>query len=456
MDCKGILDPKTMLQSRSACIFKYLDSEKNSSTLTLPIILSFVKNKELVRRVVGNSDRVKIKYLLGVNKKWNSDMDKKELDYIVDNIDVKCVRMGKNISSEFTETYNSILFLEEIMGVIDKKNFVERGDYYIKNNRIENIDKKKDILCKNDRKCSNVNCINRTTSKGGKECINKQRYRTDEYYILNDTIYRLLCKSKIVSGYSGIFRHYTKDNIPTDKYTIVFPFFGEKIVDLFRGFNAFYLNGYITRVLCKNKRHVGIIKGLYDAVNSWYKTCQTVLEAIPKKSTIYIVGCSLGGALSNIVSFLLLEKGYKNIHMYALGSPRVGDEDFREYINNSNLSYDSANYIRFNNILSKKTFYTQFDPVIKFPVRKSHKLFANNGRMRCMASGITFNPLNMIDNQPDYEMFSFSKSFPVDRKCKKLWYYVHSIPAYGHAFFADIGKNAEIFDRVIDKEKEKC
>lgn len=522
-----------LLENRSAVLYNFLLSKvfgkKDkifSIYLTLPIILSFVKNDKFIENALlqcqnAFSQGVGIKNpeterdsqiqlskaLLMCNREWNASL--REYNNIVANIDVRCVWNDNGIDPFYTDTVRSLMFLQQIMGVIDKPTFQEGSEFYVNlsTDKLVAISEKKDKKCSvlDESQCErDTDCILRLSSVGKKACINNERYRTTKpgekpsYYILDDPytekqiVYRSLCITRVVSGFAGIFEQYDigkdKKTKPNGKYTIVFPPFGgstwkEKI----GGIMTFYYNGYISKTRAVRSGRapdmdVGIMIGMANAIDAWYESCNQTLQNIPKNAHIYIAGCSLGGALANVAAFRLLQLGYTNIHMYALGAPRIGDENMTRYMSLCNLAPDSANYVRINNIIKDKQFYTQFDPVTKFPINTwsalavtgSHLRFVDNARMRCMEGGLTFNPvLDTFVTQPDYDMMPFekirrlgfnpNKGTPLGGECEEQFAFVHSIPAYSANNFVGArdyegspNDYSNYFDRIIDLNMEKC
>lgn len=528
--CQDVYRYNRLLESRSACIYEYLvkllGEEKVFSTyLTLPIVLSFATNQNLVEEAILQvqdafiqgvplaraSDRDKqialTKRLLKCNLSWNEKLI--ETKQIQDSINIRLVRNENGIDPYFVETVRCLMFLQQIMGVIDKPTYQEAGNKYfnITKHSLGFIDSKKDNKCnmfEDEDKCSrDKDCVLRVSSKGDKNCINRERIRTTtpnkptSYYILEDSytdtdiVYVPLFISKIISGYSGVFEQfYSRDSktVKANKYTIAFPPFGGKTFqDNFNGFRTFYIEAYIQSINARASGNapsgqVGIITGLYKAVMSWYNECKNIIATIPKDADIYICGCSLGGALSNVTAFFLLQLGYTKIHLYAMGSPRVGDVTFVNYMEKSGLMPDSANYVRFNNVIKNGTFYTEFDPVAKFPINSwsllsafgMHLRYANNPHLRCMGAGLTFNPvLGTFLTQPEFDFLPGVKlrnfgrdvnaGLPIDGDCEDLFFLLHSIPAYSANNFVGardyevaVPNYRDYFDHVIDVSKEKC
>jgi hypothetical protein len=523
-----------LLENRSAVLYNFLLDKifvKNkifTSYMTLPIVLSFVQNPVFIENALlqihnAFSQGVGIKNatierdsniqlsnsLLTCNQEWNTKLDKNIYSNIVKTIQVHCVWDANGIDPFYTETIRSLMFLHQIMGVIDKPSFQEGSDFYV---NLES-DKLLKISTQKDDKCNSLDslrceeepdCVLRMSSTGKSSCINSERYRTTKpgekpsYYVLDDPynekqlVYRSLCITRVVSGFAGIFQQYDiakdKKTKANGKYTIVFPPFGGATwKDKIGGIMTFYYNGYIssTRAVKSGRSpemDVGIMIGMAKAIDTWYESCNAILKTIPKNADIYIVGCSLGGALANVAAFKLLQFGYTNVHMYALGAPRIGDENMARYMNNCGLAPDSANYVRINSIIKGSTFYTQFDPVTKFPVNTwsslaitgSHLRFTDNGRMRCMEGGLTFNPvLGTFGSQPDYDMMPFeqmrrlgfnpNKGTPLGGDCEEQFGFVHSIPAYSANNFVgardyegDGNDYTDYFDRIINLNEEKC
>lgn len=521
-----------LLENRSAVLYNFFlrnvfkkNTDIFSMYMTLPIVLSFVADKSYVENAllqthnafsqgigikkpeIERDSHIRLSYaLLACNEEWNKHT--KETDAIVKNISVRCVWNENGIEPFYAETLRSIMFLQQIMGVINRSNFQEGGDSYINaSGKVTTINSMADKGCSelDEKNCERGECILRPTSTGGKSCINKERYRTTKpglktsYYILDDPyfdnkiVYTFLCTTRIVAGFSGIFQQYDvskNGSIRSNgKYTIVFPpFGGDTIRDKIGGIMTFYYNGYIANVEAVSSGKapamtVGIMIGIAKAIDQWFIECRETIQTIPKDAHIYITGCSLGGALANVAAFRFLQLGYKNVHMYSFGAPRIGDENMSKYMSACNLASDSANYVRINNIIAENgRFYTQFDPVTKFPINTwsllaasgSHLRFVNNARMRCMEGGLTFNPvLGTFDSQPDYDMLPYerlrrmgynpNKGTPIGGDCDELFGFIHSIPAYSANNFVgardyegDPAEYTNYFDRIINMKNEPC
>ena len=521
--CSEVSQLPRLLESRSACLYEYLvktlGKDKVFSTyLTVPIVLSFVEDGKFCqdfiqaeselfcigiglsateqRKQAGTIQNI-MRKLLDCNREWNRNL--RDYGKIV-----RTVRAAAVYRNPFYDnTIQTLIFVKEVLGVIGKSNFQEGSEYYIdyEKGEIATIDKKRDKKCvslseqecKRDRDCSV-----RVTSKGGKACINSQRYRTiqpeqkSSYYVLENgyaeqkVIYKPLCLFHIISDNAGIFQQYDKDLTPTGEYTIVFPPFGGDTQSNIKAFWTFYWKGYLKTVPTNKGPDVGVQIGLLEYIDAWLDACWNVIDRIPKKAHIYVSGVSLGAALANIAAFRLADMGYKHVHMYAFGGPRVGDEAFRTYMESGILEKDSANYVRFNNVLKEKTFYTQFDPVCKFPINTwstwsavgMHLRYVDNPLMRCMGGGLTFSPVfETYSTQPDYDMLPFdqirrmflydvNKDTPVGANCDNHWPTVHSVGSYETENFIgqrdfDIEENRTIvytdfYDRIIDLSVEPC
>jgi hypothetical protein len=517
--CKNVTKPYRLLESRSACTWKFLSREigtKNvySNMMTIPIITSFMtdaQGKSAVKKCVEamvngmfNEDESKVgekfyntivevcERLRLCNVEWNRKMG------------APAEQMYKTLNPHITylnpmykETVRNLLFLQEIMGVINKPSFVEGSQYHVilagKRERFTTIDPAIDELCKHKspRECENDDrCVFRRTSKGSKECISAQRHRTiragddTSYYVQevpDKIVYRPKCLYFIISGNAGIFRQYKVLNSSlseTKNISIVFPPFGGNSKETSYGFGVYYWGGYIQNVpaIVSGKAsagNVGVQIGLWRWIESWYSTCLRQMEesnSIDRDNDhIYITGVSLGGALANLASFKLLQLGYKHVHMYACGAPRVGDANFNRYMGLADLEPDSANYIRFTNLVKDNKFYCQFDPICKFPPNQwsfwglsgyGHLRFVDNPRIRLMGAGLTFNPvLSTFENQPEYDMIPYAKArrmwltsmnkyVHIGADCESHWGFVHSIGSYSAMAF--YGQN--IFDGS-DSEK---
>jgi hypothetical protein len=118
--------------------------------------------------------------------------------------------------------------------------------------------------------------------------------------------------------------------------------------------------------------------GFYRQFNSVYPDIQKHIDSNQDKNNINISGHSLGGALSQICSYELMNKyPDKNIECYTFGSPRVGDQKF---INN--IKFKSWRVYNFE------------DPVPMVPMTK--KFMHYNDNCLCLYN-------NKCDNSPrDY------------------------------------------------------
>jgi hypothetical protein len=305
-------------------------------------------------------------------------------------------------------------FLEDIMGVINRSDYVLRGDKYYdeEKNKIYNIKKEKDDECdqlppKLNRPFSKrssmtsimdeylsqreespevkmdqyFSCEDNSSCKFRKgKCINKERHATarpnksiPSYYLLknlyknfgsgnpNYYLYIPLNYSHTVAGFSGVFeRKYIDKNgnalsSNPKQISIVFPPFdmtGEGgVMDIAKiALSGLYNFGF-ARSMRILDNGIGVLNGLYEVIEDWYTKYFSPLN-IPMDSEIFISGTSLGGALTNLCAFHLRIKGFDNIHYYANGAPRVGNSKFKEYMEmDGNFSQDSGNFIRYINII---------------------------------------------------------------------------------------------------------
>jgi hypothetical protein len=521
--CEELSNPRRLLETRSACMYQFLKKlygrENTYSTdMTLPFILSFDRDSrfcakaiDLICQELCQDDesefpkRVKVSTnLLECNKVWNKVMQKQgTYEFIADNIDIEIA----TDNPKFNETIDTLRFYTEVIGILNRKAYEEQQPYYVdsKTASLVKINAKIDKKCKaySENLCEeDKDCILRETSKGGKSCMNAQRIRTFEpnkattYYIFERPfvenkyyVYRCLAKRHIIAGTAGIFSRYkvtaSKNIKPDNTITITFPPLADD--SYYQHFIAFYLEARLELVEAKPsgnapKMEVGISNGMLEKITEWYNIDFSPLN-IDSNIPIIIQGVSLGGALANVAAFILIQNGYTNIHMYAYGAPRVGDERFVYYMEKAGLQPDSANYIRFNNVIKNDTFYTQFDPATKFPPNTwslsmpGAYRFVDNPLIKCMGAGLIFNSVfQMLSTQSDYDMVpgahvrrlylnNINDATPVGAgNCDNLWKYVHSTNAYDSEIF--IGRKlywnddkriySECFDRIIDLNIEKC
>ena len=507
--CRDVMKSPRIFEARSACLWKYiteLDFIVYSQLTTIPILLSFINYEsahqwalESVQLIATTflNERDRTKYielmsnifldLIDLNRDWNTQLPEEQKNKIATSLQLHKVYGNRFYDS----TIIQLNFLTEIMGVIDKQSFTENSNYYVQYRRgrryekiyqIFDIDYKQDNKCKQTRaeRCNaTYGCKLRNNLKGKSQCVSEQRYRsitsgdddTSKFYIQEYSKNKLVCYEpiciyNIASRNSGIFRQYDvvehKILRKSNRVSIVFPPFQESTTMMLKIFNVFYIGGYIRNVFANESGHakegnVGIQSGLWSLIENWYNNCKDKLEYYVKhEDHIYITGTSFGGALCNVAAFMLIQKGYKNIHMYAFGSPRVGDEKFKNYMENANLMNDSANYVRFVNVVKKNKFYTEFDPMTKFPPNEwsilghmgRHLRFVDNPRIRIMGGGYTFNPVfNTFNSQPDYNIHPLTKlgrkyfaqddenATPIGLDCANHFPYVHSLKAYGSLTF---------------------
>lgn len=510
LDCKKVSIHRRLLESRSACLYKYLEVKSGvenvfTNFITLPIVCSFIRDEEKKNKIMDNLYHVMFtghpnqvtrehetvqqgKELLKCNEYWNKSLEPSVYDKICRDIDIEDINEG----DKYNETMKYISLLKGILGVINTSSWIERTDYYVNlDDKISKIDKKRDTNC--NKKPLDVceeegECIKRLSkSEGGYKCINSQRFRTltrdDAYYIHEDAyldekfLYRPVCTSYIIAGNSGIFREEKIGSTSitfTGNYVITFPpFDGDGSWKFYAtAAHAMFWKAYIVQRHTKTGRQVGINDAYYTYIDNWYNACFKDQEELKKDANIYIVGVSLGGALANICAYYLHEKGYENIHFHAYGAPRVGDEEFKKYMDSIDFGADSYNYVKFLNVKDKNgAFYTQFDPVVKFPPNEycissyfGYCLrYVDNTRIRIMNSGLTFNPVfETFSTQPDYDMIRtrgpISIMTPLGSICSNFWGYMHSVDAYNPDVFGGIigvpGENYYDYDSSIRDMKD--
>ena len=102
-----------------------------------------------------------------------------------------------------------------------------------------------------------------------------------------------------------------------------------------------------------------VYSGVYDYLNRFLPKIETYIENNFMINNIYITGFSLGAATSIICSYLLKKKfPKKNIFNYSFGSMKIGNKDFVEKYNNSDIV--------------KVLLLNKNDPVTKFPFNKKY------------------------------------------------------------------------------------
>ena len=351
--------------------------------------------------------------IMECNRNWNiSDANSHLFDTTKERLNLTvCLE-----NPDYNNLKNEISFLEEIMGVIDKNDYVvqKQTKYYDeKTDELLDIDANKDNICKDydEKFCmENPDCYYR---KG--KCINKQRHSSARprktpsnipsyyisqnlYKIYKDTepdyyLYVPLSNYYTVAGYSGIFERKSVRNengnaVSTNpkQISIVFPPFDLRGEGSIKDIAAIVASGVYSFGIARSMlildpdEGVGVLKGLYSVIDGWYKNSFLPLVTsgmINLDSEIFISGTSLGGALTNLSAFYLRRLGYTNIHYYANGAPRVGNSKFKEYMErDGNFRKDSGNFVRYINVIKtdsdgNREFITEFDPVCKFPPKDS-------------------------------------------------------------------------------------
>lgn len=536
--CDQVTNPSRIFESRSACENFFLQKYTNKFTtsfMTIPIILSLAPSSQIdqlysysirnlyynikdtsVNDSEGNTympditskliDEVSAIYnndfktslinliqsLFNCNKSWNEKTDKTFIQSATSNIDIKMVR-DNDFYSDLLDTQK---FYKEILGVINRDNWVERENTY--------FDLSTSTL-RAPRDWDNI-CSGRTNSECNKNekptlsasdppqcklrkgtCINSERYRSfdsdsSSMYIFKSAdskngyvLFKCLFKYHMVVANSGIFQSYypkyvkigntgkflTKYNEKSNVYTVTFPPFDfagfgnmsdatKTVCQLASSVLTFYANARLVAVTTKKDgKKVGVLSTMYTLLMNWYKDCFSKAN-IKKDAIIRLVGTSLGGALANMAAFVLHENGYTDIHLYACGSPRVGNKDFNDYMSSGNkLSKDSGNYIRFNSVIKNNTFYTQYDPITKFPPSSGKGYIFGNYEFyttpltRIIGSGLTWNLFDdSYDTQPDYDHIAtgskLSSQTPLRANCA-YWGQVHSVDSYNMSSF--LGEN---------------
>ena len=498
-DCSGVYEYKRLFQSRSACLYGYLKSinfDKKypifSNMLTIPILLSFMNLsddiiEENLRQAVQNMffsqgkefEKVAtiLEGLYECNRIWNTSMDSKLLNMIKNNIRVETVF--------FNNQYEDILkytqFLGESLGVINRPNFIDQTDSYLSvsnkgSRKLEKIDPKVTAECesrqKNDIKSceQDSKCLLRTTSRKDvkvSECINATTFRSlrdiegNRSYIQfksnisnKKNVFMSRFVMEALGGWGAIFDEYdVKGSVvnATSKVLVTFPTYdsptqpGKVGLVCFgvNSFRTFYSNAYLVK-----KNNIPIHAGFYSYIDIWYKQGFSKLN-YNKNQPIYIIGTSLGGALTNVCAFYLKQMGYTNVTWYAYGAPRVGGEEYSRYMSGEKWGVSSGNYVKFMNVIKNDgEFFTEFDPVTKYPINQMSFIspfgyssrFVSNPLMRCMGGGYTWNPvLGTYETQPDYEMFldhKINMYTPVGADCSTHYPDLHSLGAYGFTVLA--------------------
>jgi hypothetical protein len=508
-----------------------INTKDDISTNVLPEIFGDERkeddNKNFIKKLEKSVDEI-----IECNKKWNNSIiNTLFFEDVKDKLNLRRCHGNKFYNKLKTE----ISFLEEIMGVIDKSDYVIRQEKYYDNEKgLLDIEDNIDEICKNfEEKECRENIPQCQFRKG--TCINKQRHSSarpdmvniQSYYILNNFyrsyniqeplyyLYIPLNNYYTVAGYSGIFekKHivqlgpYKKAISKEPKQiSIVFPPFdsrgeGTYIQNIKTMWNGIYNFGLGRSMTIKefefngNNVKVGVLHGLFETIVDWYKKAFIPLVengTIKYNSEIFITGTSLGGALTNLCAFYLRINGFTNIHYYANGAPRVGNKEFKEFMETKDLfRKDSGNFVRYINVIKTKDngtkeFLTEFDPVCKFPPEdtaipykaqigsylpsffnpfQENYRISDNPNLTVVESGLLFNPYIVgYEEQPDFEMAlpSYRKGINLGMNCSNHWDYIHSIPAYTSKIFngddtnKGVMKYAWNYDAVRDLQIYPC
>ncbi|KXN67212.1 alpha/beta-hydrolase [Conidiobolus coronatus NRRL 28638] len=139
-----------------------------------------------------------------------------------------------------------------------------------------------------------------------------------------------------------------------DTYGNLFGYIGvnhERIVLAFRGTQNFPnvltdVNYIFDKYKTRNGIEFGIHRGIRQAIEVLLPTTEKYLKEFKNKypsALVYITGHSLGGSLANLMTMHLEDKKlirWGETHLYTFGQPRVGDQNYANYINSqSELTY---------------------------------------------------------------------------------------------------------------------
>ena len=433
---------------------------------------------------------------------WNGKMDRDEIEKIKDTIDLKYLdwdhrKFLQDEKNEFYQPFLSANLLVDSYGVIGKPDYVSKDSYYVREGEGKNqgyfLDKH-NYYCNNNiskESCENVKecafrkgkCHESTLIKG----INRKSIGTLKSFYNFSFIntnepshsYKTIDIFKTELGNITIFEEYTEGKrhqlIPTKKYRILFPALGgsgdSPVSFSFNVLKKMYVGARLKQVSDGNVR---VHSGIWNMINSWYESTKEIIRNIPKDADVYLVGCSLGGAMANVMALKLILEGnirHEKLHLYAFGAPRIGNTECGEVISGG-VSDDSYNFIKLNNIITEEDIlYTQFDFVTKMPASEfcmfSDCRFVDNPKIRCMSSGFFFNPvLNTFKTQPEMSfgiisgILAYSKLTPKIGKhiskyvpkigppiswhtCRNLAWLNHSLTIYGNFGFIGILNNDE-------------
>lgn len=517
-NCPNVLDISELLQARAACIFEYLSKtrhpyKKIATFLILPAILSFnptpyfrkmfkiiltgitrffqdKKNKETFNYPSLTEEEIQVlgASLLELNEHWNSQMDVNKRQYVEENI-----HLENGLGDELTLLRKSVKFYQQVFNLGEM--FEEKySNYYadFKDNKMVLMDNEQIQTCNQTPKdmCekSGVCKVRFSKSEQKWHCFSREKIRSIKeggYYIFVDgntqSVYKTIKKSVVSAGDVYIFHEHAVENetiIPTNNYVVIFPPFQQRnFGDVGNAFYNYMFRGLAT-VSHKNSdvfnipENVSTSLAFYKEVRIFMDENIRIFKNIKKNpnAEIIVIGISMGGSYANILAFLLVKYGYKNIHLYACGSPRVGNQGFNTFMTKAyaegRLSKDSGNYIKSNTFIEYdqdkklKRFVLQYDPIAKFPTG-----YADNPLLKAYGEGFLYNPLvfGEFKRQSDYHHsvfplteqfsklinlnFSIGKNIFGVRTCKKKWGDIHSVGAYG---FSNIMGMEPMVDKVID------
>ena len=448
---------------------------------------------------------------------WNEKMDKGLLNKIKDTIDLKFFNYGKfsreyDEKNEFYQPFLSANLLVDSYGVIGKHDYVSKDYYYIRNKEekyfleevpVNDCEERDEKSCEESPFCllrkdkcyesSLIKGINRNSIGTLKSFYNFALYDENE----PSHIYKVIDIFDTGLGYITIFEEYLRSYdvepenilIPSKKYRILFPALGDLSGSTFSHTYNTIKNMYVgARLKQVSDGNVRVHSGIWNMINSWYESTKEIIRNIPKDADVYLVGCSLGGAMANVMALKLILEGNirrEKLHLYAFGAPRIGNTECGEVISGG-VANDSANFIKLNNIISEDNrLYTQFDFVTRLPASEfcmfSDCRFVDNPKIRCMSSGFFFNPvLNTFKTQPEIpfgvinNIIAYSKFIPKFGNgiskylpkigppiswytCKNLAWLNHSLTIYSKYGFAGVLNNEEEDDlEIILVTKRDC
>lgn len=457
--CEGLTKLLDMLTIRTACMYEYLrknirDPEVNitGNMLTVPVLLSFMFTSRLdtrnlfkesfdnYYRDIDTDKKGKYKKLMNdlllVNFGWNNEMTQEAYRLLYNGLQTQYIHGN--------EYFNMFLLSMELVRI---ENWKLRYDNYIEDGSVDSHpDRARKLEFYVDW---DEGMVKKVTDK-------RQRYRTTtpglptSYFSVvygSINIFKIIGKHKmtgLLDQDAGIYERffvnqpYNGDNwrdfekgglIPTKEIFITFPWFE---ISLSNVYNTRFTGS--VEIDIDGQKYV-IWKALYNSVQNWYVNSFSKIDNIEKYqnnnnpgTAIYIAGHSLGGAQANVAALLLYLNGYRNVHFYGFGSPRIGGEKLSALMDNLFANSDSMNVMNIRYIYSGRHFWVEYDPVTKYPNLPE---YSRNGRVFAIESGFIFKPVfGTYNNQPGYDFGKITGAahslLPINDRCGKHWDNIHT------------------------------